>query len=192
MSDIASPTVKSRISRKDLIDETLPLGVDPKSVLKKGYLIKMGHVVKNWKRRLFVLDADNLTYFKAEKVRGFVPVSKITRIVSKMDSKGRSNGFEVQTSVGKTFLIMAENETERSSWLAAIRRAQFEAQSKMIGGSQGHKPHSEDGLTRFMRVIQYVLEHCLLYALGMIAIKCNPPPPSALTFAPFLCFDQTF
>ena len=155
MSDVATPAKENRISRKDLIDETLPLGVDPKKVLKKGYLIKMGHVVKNWKRRLFVLDAETLSYFKAEKLRGFVPVSKITRIVSKMDSKGRSNGFEVQTSDGKTFLIMAENETERSSWLAAIRRAQFETQSKLVGGSTSNKPHTEDGLTRFMRVIQH-------------------------------------
>ena len=86
--DITSPPIEKRISRKDLIDETLPLGVDPRTVLKKGYLIKMGHLVKNWKRRLFVLDPENLSYFKAEKLRGYVPVSKITRIVAKMDSKG--------------------------------------------------------------------------------------------------------
>jgi hypothetical protein len=168
MAEISSPAKRDRVSRKDLIDETLPLGVDPKTVLKKGYLIKMGHVVKNWKRRLFVLDPDNLSYFKAEKLRGFVPVSKITRIVSKMDSKGRSNGFEIQTSVGKTFLIMADNETERSSWLAAIRRAQFETQSKIVGGATSTRPHTEDGLTRFMRVLQ-----CVIVAHVVASVCCE-------------------
>lgn len=37
-------------------------------VYMQGFLVKQGHRVKSWKKRLFVLDNQNLTYYKAEQV----------------------------------------------------------------------------------------------------------------------------
>ena len=37
-------------------------------VHKQGFLKKQGGKVKNWKRRLFVLDSDGLSYYKTEQV----------------------------------------------------------------------------------------------------------------------------
>ena len=37
-------------------------------VHKQGFLVKQGGKVKNWKKRLFVLDSDGLSYFKTEQV----------------------------------------------------------------------------------------------------------------------------
>lgn len=34
----------------------------PQYVLKEGYLVKRGHIVKNWKRRYFRLQRLELTY----------------------------------------------------------------------------------------------------------------------------------
>lgn len=36
--------------------------------LQSGYLIKQGHMVKNWKRRWFVLKGNHLCYFKSPRV----------------------------------------------------------------------------------------------------------------------------
>ena len=33
-------------------------------ILKEGFMVKRGHVVKNWKLRWFVLRASNLSYYK--------------------------------------------------------------------------------------------------------------------------------
>ena len=35
-------------------------------ILKEGYLVKQGHVVKNWKRRWFVLTAGSIDYFETQ------------------------------------------------------------------------------------------------------------------------------
>jgi len=37
-------------------------------VHKQGFLVKQGGKVKNWKKRLFVLDSDGLSYYKTEQV----------------------------------------------------------------------------------------------------------------------------
>ena len=37
-------------------------------VHKQGFLVKQGGKVKTWKKRLFVLDSDGLSYFKTEQV----------------------------------------------------------------------------------------------------------------------------
>ena len=37
-------------------------------VHKQGFLTKQGARVKTWKRRLFVLDSQGLSYFKTEQV----------------------------------------------------------------------------------------------------------------------------
>ncbi len=38
-------------------------------VHKQGFLVKQGGKVKSWKRRLFVLNTDGLSYYKTESVR---------------------------------------------------------------------------------------------------------------------------
>ena len=36
-------------------------------VLRKGYLFKKGHQVKNWKRRFFILTRNSLTYYESRE-----------------------------------------------------------------------------------------------------------------------------
>ena len=37
-------------------------------VHKQGFLVKQGHKVKNWRKRMFVLDTQTLAYYKTEQV----------------------------------------------------------------------------------------------------------------------------
>ena len=38
-------------------------------VHKQGFLVKQGGKVRNWKKRLFVLNTEGLSYYKTEQVR---------------------------------------------------------------------------------------------------------------------------
>ena len=37
-----------------------------KGIIKQGYLVKQGHIIRNWKKRSFVLMRDELKYYKSE------------------------------------------------------------------------------------------------------------------------------
>ncbi len=55
------------------------------TVGKSGWLTKMGHQVKNWKRRWFVLKQSTLSYYKSPKhgtPAGVIPISDVWRVVS--------------------------------------------------------------------------------------------------------------
>ena len=49
-------------------------------VHKQGFLVKQGRRVKNWKRRLFVLDSNGLSYYRTEQPINKVPLSDIKKI----------------------------------------------------------------------------------------------------------------
>ena len=49
-------------------------------VHKQGFLVKQGRRVKNWKRRLFVLDSTGLSYYKTEQPIQRVCLSSIKKI----------------------------------------------------------------------------------------------------------------
>ena len=49
-------------------------------VHKQGFLVKQGRRVKNWKRRLFVLDSTGLSYYKTEQPVQRVSLSDIQQI----------------------------------------------------------------------------------------------------------------
>ena len=49
-------------------------------VHKQGFLVKQGRRVKSWKRRLFVLDSNGLSYYRTEQPINKVPLSDIQKI----------------------------------------------------------------------------------------------------------------
>ena len=76
-----------------------------RSVLKKGYLVKQGHWVRNWKRRSFVLTSDSLDYYETEgarKPRGRIFVRDILGVEGIPES---STSFKLTTRHGKDFII---------------------------------------------------------------------------------------
>jgi hypothetical protein len=92
---------------------------------KTGELTKRGHVRKSWKDRWFVLQKDNLFYFKNkrdQKPIGHIPLRHST--VEKTTKVGKAHTFELNApAINKIFFITAKNEDECNAWMRAISDA---------------------------------------------------------------------
>ncbi|KAM4037149.1 pleckstrin homology domain-containing family A member 2 [Anomaloglossus baeobatrachus] len=98
-------------------------------VLKSGYCVKQGHMRKNWKRRFFVLNAFNISYYKCETDRDPLRCIHLRDIlktheclVKSGDLLMRDNLFEVITAP-RTFYIQTDSPQEMHSWIKAINAA---------------------------------------------------------------------
>ncbi|XP_069622966.1 pleckstrin homology domain-containing family A member 2 isoform X1 [Ranitomeya imitator] len=98
-------------------------------VLKSGYCVKQGHMRKNWKRRFFVLNAFNISYYKCETDREPLRCIHLRDIlktheclVKSGDLLMRDNLFEVITPP-RTFYIQTDSPQEMHSWIKAINAA---------------------------------------------------------------------
>ncbi|XP_065153589.1 pleckstrin-2 [Paramisgurnus dabryanus] len=104
-------------------------------VVKRGYLLKQGHKVKNWKVRLFVLRAEPafLHYYDPSK-DDITPVGSIALrgcLVSALDDNGIPSGvkgkvqgnlFKIITQADTHYYIQAPTDEERMDWIKAIRQ----------------------------------------------------------------------
>lgn len=89
-------------------------------VHKQGFLVKQGGKVKNWKKRLFVLDSEGLSYFKTDR-----PIQKLhlSRIEKVQICHGRTqypNMFEVHTQ-DRIFYLSAITHDEMQSWVGMLQ-----------------------------------------------------------------------
>uniref|UniRef100_A0A8C6SWP1 Pleckstrin homology domain containing, family A (phosphoinositide binding specific) member 1a n=1 Tax=Neogobius melanostomus TaxID=47308 RepID=A0A8C6SWP1_9GOBI len=84
------------------------------TVIKSGYCVKQGAVMRNWKRRYFILEENAISYFKSDLV--------IALIYFKCDIMMRDNLFEVVTT-SRTFYIQADSPEEMHSWIKAVSGA---------------------------------------------------------------------
>ena len=85
-----------------------------KQFYKVGELEKKGHIVKNWRKRWFVLDNDTLKYFKARqdsKAQG--------SIFLRGSTCSRSSAFEFEihdSKNNKSFVIKGGDKQEVDCW----------------------------------------------------------------------------
>eukprot|EP00164_Ancoracysta_twista_P000809 GFYU01001065.1.p1 GENE.GFYU01001065.1~~GFYU01001065.1.p1 ORF type:complete len:130 (-),score=32.40 GFYU01001065.1:171-560(-) len=103
-------------------------GMNPSdTVYKEGFLTKQGGIVKNWKRRFFVLKGNILYYFKTEgdkrdgKAAGQIDLSKCRTIRSAEEKTQKEYSFEI-TVPDRTYYIFADNEKDKCEWMRAISR----------------------------------------------------------------------
>lgn len=94
-------------------------------IIKNGYMIKQGNIVKNWKKRWFVLRYYTLSYFDNEET--IHPL----RTIQMSDVKDlRQTGNMIEMDVAKrTFFFKCEDEQETNEWLSAIRSRAFGAEN---------------------------------------------------------------
>ncbi|TRY81636.1 hypothetical protein DNTS_034006 [Danionella cerebrum] len=97
------------------------------SVVKAGYCVKQGAVMKNWKRRYFMLDDIALSYFKSDTDRDAIksiPLKEVNKVqeCKLSDLMMRDNLFELVTTA-RTFYIQSDTPEEMHGWIKAISGA---------------------------------------------------------------------
>jgi len=92
---------------------------------KEGYLCKRGHVVKNWKKRWFIVKNDMLYYFKDKtdsEPLDEVPLKRSE--VCPSTKMGKPFCFELNAkAIEKIFYIQAESDDDMNARIAAIKAA---------------------------------------------------------------------
>ncbi|KAK1333335.1 hypothetical protein QTO34_005718 [Cnephaeus nilssonii] len=94
------------------------------AVIKAGYCVKQGAVMKNWKRRYFQLDENTIGYFKSELEKEplrVIPLKEVHKVqeCKQSDIMMRDNLFEIVTS-SRTFYVQADSPEEMHSWIKAV------------------------------------------------------------------------
>ncbi|KAM9336705.1 pleckstrin homology domain-containing family A member 1-like [Symphorus nematophorus] len=97
------------------------------AVIKAGYCVKQGAVMKNWKRRYFMLDENAVSYYKSDLEREALKVIPLKEIHKVQECKQselmmRDNLFEMVTS-SRTFYVQADSPEDMHSWIKAISGA---------------------------------------------------------------------
>lgn len=97
--------------------------------LKKGFILKEGHLVKNWKNRFFVLENGVLAYYESSTDKAPYGVNKKGEIllqgtIAKVDKNVITIAYDgdASTREGQTSLALEiRYPTERDEWFDAIR-----------------------------------------------------------------------
>jgi len=99
----------------------------------RAYLCKKGHVVKNWKLRLFVLKPGSnfMEYFVDEskesihQSKGKVPLygCKVGEYTHNSSNNPREYCFVVENQNSKQWIISASSKLQQQQWITAIREA---------------------------------------------------------------------
>ncbi|XP_006230475.1 pleckstrin homology domain-containing family A member 1 isoform X9 [Rattus norvegicus] len=97
------------------------------AVIKAGYCVKQGAVMKNWKRRYFQLDENTIGYFKSELEKEplrVIPLKEVHKVqeCKQSDIMMRDNLFEIVTT-SRTFYVQADSPEEMHSWIKAVSGA---------------------------------------------------------------------
>ncbi|CAM4565764.1 unnamed protein product [Leuciscus chuanchicus] len=93
------------------------------NTIKKGYLLKKGHVRRNWQERWFVLKPSSLTYFVGEDLKekkGEILLEENCVVETLPDKEGRRCLFCVKTYI-RTYEMSASNLKQRVDWVQAIQ-----------------------------------------------------------------------
>ncbi|KAI2665376.1 hypothetical protein H4Q32_021640 [Labeo rohita] len=95
------------------------------NIIKKGYLLKKGHVRRNWQERWFILKPSSLTYYVNEDLKekkGEILLEESSVVENLPDKEGRRCLFCVKTAV-RTYEMSASNMKQRVDWVQAVQTA---------------------------------------------------------------------
>ncbi|XP_058882216.1 pleckstrin homology domain-containing family A member 1-like isoform X2 [Acipenser ruthenus] len=132
------------------------------TVVKAGYCVKQGAVMKNWKRRYFLLDENSVSYFKSELDKEplrMIPLKEVNKVqeCKQSDILMRDNLFEVVTT-SRTFFVQADSPEDMHSWIKAISGAIVaqrgpgrSAATTHPSSLQEHSNHSSSNPSFFIR-----------------------------------------
>ncbi|KAF3704070.1 Pleckstrin -like proteiny domain-containing family A member 1 [Channa argus] len=124
----------------------LSRGAQDQTIIRSGYCVKQGAVMKNWKRRYFVLDENAISYYKSDLDREalrVVPLKEIHKVqeCKQSDLMMRDNLFVVVTS-SRTFYVQADSPEDMHSWIKAISGAIVAQRGPGRSANTEHSDHS--------------------------------------------------
>ncbi|KAM8924495.1 pleckstrin homology domain-containing family A member 1 [Pelodytes ibericus] len=127
LSECANTGDRSYLKRTPSQLPSSPLRTSESNVIKAGYCVKQGAVMKNWKRRYFLLDENTIGYFKSEMERDplrLIQLREVQKVqeCKQSDNMMRDNLFEIVTT-SRTFYVQADSPEEMHSWIRAISGA---------------------------------------------------------------------
>ena len=127
--------------------------------LAKGWLRKMGHIVKKWRRRYFVLEVDSteIRYYKSKNLEercGVIDLTAVTRVQPTYlfvpADKNHPNlpsgslpAVQLLTP-NRVWNLACNTDSDREYWLDAIRTAQAACNPASPAASRGVGRHAQD------------------------------------------------
>jgi PH domain/WD domain, G-beta repeat len=112
--------------------------------VKRGYLTKRGRVVKNWKRRYFVLSKGSLSYYENEDSvvpKGTMSLYGAAVVYVEPPKIDRSNCIEI-TNPARSLFVSADTREELQGWALTIQREAIIASGGKVALSSMRLQHS--------------------------------------------------
>lgn len=137
--------------------------------------MKQGHIIKNWKKRSFVLTAQSLSYYPDETSsvpKGCIDLSDITKVID----SSKSTNFLIQTKSGKSYEIQAKDEKEKEIWkssLLAARRCWLLIDRASTALSEDRVCNAIEMISEARRAEGMLLNAHLLNLWGEAGLKCE-------------------
>eukprot|EP00736_Rhodelphis_marinus_P010551 Rmarinus@m.18454 len=127
LADQGSPSSSSSTPDKKMSKSSLSSQKETSAAIKdpqlEGWLTKQGAVVKNWKRRWFVLKDKNLYYFKKPsdlEPKGTVNLEDVT-IAHATHATKRQHCFGIYHPGRRSYFLQADCQDDMLMWVNAIR-----------------------------------------------------------------------
>ncbi|XP_054644072.1 pleckstrin homology domain-containing family A member 1-like [Dunckerocampus dactyliophorus] len=151
--------------------------VQDQAVIKAGFCVKQGAVMKTWKRRYFILDENALSYFKSDLDRGALRVICLKDILKVQECKQselmmRDNLFEMVTS-SRTFYLQTDSPEDMHSWIKAISGAIVAQRGPGRSINTDHTEPSPPAATSSSSIFYYPISEELHYPQA----SCVPSQP---------------
>ncbi|XP_036937511.1 pleckstrin homology domain-containing family A member 1 isoform X1 [Acanthopagrus latus] len=158
----------------------LSRGAQDQAVIKAGYCVKQGAVMKNWKRRYFMLDENAISYYKSDLEREALKVIPLKEIHKVQECKQselmmRDNLFEMVTS-SRTFYIQADSPEDMHSWIKAISGAIVAQRGPGRSANTERSDHSSPSPTS-SSTFYYPLDQELHYPQSSSSATSSGPQP---------------
>ena len=123
-----SPRTPRRSSRKSFTSSTVSSSntyeIPETDVIRIGYMLKKGELVKSWKRRLFLLRTNGAIHYYSEKERpkprGSIDLTSITDVRVTTDPSNSVNTLELLDLKKRIWCIHFDTEKEMLDWQEQI------------------------------------------------------------------------
>ncbi|XP_056286399.1 pleckstrin homology domain-containing family A member 1-like [Pseudoliparis swirei] len=163
----------------------LSRGAQDQAVIKAGYCVKQGALMKNWKRRYFMLEDNAVSYYKSDlekEALRVIPLKEIHRVqeCNQSELMMRDNLFEVVTG-SRTFYMQADSPEDMHSWIKSISGAVVAQRGPGRSATAEHSDHSSPSPTSSSTFYYSEQE---LHHPGPAAMEADDAPPPGVAPPP--------